>query len=527
VKTVLVVDDSESVVSLLQLKLHKKNYAVLIARSYAELQKIFEKNRSLHCAIVDWNLEGVEKGQAVSFLTEQGIPSIVLSGELSLDLQEQIRDKKNVDYVYKGDIFAFDYVVYIIDRLREIDNRKALVVNDSKTQTYVIKTYLEELTFQVFVASSAEEGLALMDTHANIQFVFTDYILPKMNGVQFISKLRKKFSPEELIIIALTGSTSRDLAIHLLKAGANDFISKPFRKEEFNKRIFKEMELLSILEENRRYMAIIDDYVIFSRTDIQGRIKYASTALCRAVGYSKEELLGQTHKIFRHPDTSIDKYNDILASVSKMGSWSGEVRNQKKDGRPFWVNLLITPVFDHNGKLTEYIYLRNDITARKEIETLATLDYLTKLKNRKYFDAKLAALFLKYSQTADRISVIFFDVDFFKKINDTHGHEKGDFVLKSLARLVRKQMNKKMLAARWGGEEFIILDKEPLQFAEKFAEFLRRQIEMIDFGNMGTVTCSFGVTSNRSGDNEVLLLKRADEALYNAKNSGRNQVRTL
>jgi diguanylate cyclase (GGDEF)-like protein len=123
------------------------------------------------------------------------------------------------------------------------------------------------------------------------------------------------------------------------------------------------------------------------------------------------------------------------------------------------------------------------------------------------------------------LSLILFDIDHFKSVNDTYGHSAGDNVLKRLAKRVQANIRETDIFARWGGEEFVILAPglfimEAVQFAEK----LRRNIEELDFTKPQKITLSFGVAAFKKGDSSTILINRADEALYRAKENGRNQV---
>ena len=124
------------------------------------------------------------------------------------------------------------------------------------------------------------------------------------------------------------------------------------------------------------------------------------------------------------------------------------------------------------------------------------------------------------------LSLIIFDIDYFKQINDTYGHLVGDSVLRELAQVVQANMRQSEYFVRWGGEEFILLlPGTDLYGAQMVAEKLRRIVEKTEFSEVGKVTCSFGVTTLRSDDTMQSFLQRADEALYEAKRSGRNQVK--
>ena len=162
---------------------------------------------------------------------------------------------------------------------------------------------------------------------------------------------------------------------------------------------------------------------------------------------------------------------------------------------------------------------------QKSIEDQATHDALTKIYNRYGINRVLSNKIYEYKRYQETFSIIFFDIDYFKNVNDTYGHDIGDFVLQNIAKIVSNNIRESDIFGRWGGEEFIvILPKTPLNEAVRVANKLRKSIESEHFGIEQKITCSFGVTEVREGDTASTLLKRADEYLYIAKESGRNCV---
>jgi len=178
---------------------------------------------------------------------------------------------------------------------------------------------------------------------------------------------------------------------------------------------------------------------------------------------------------------------------------------------------------------TQYLLLFHNITKivgeKNKIVKIAEHDALTGIYNR----VKLNSLFPDFIYNANRydkdFSVILFDIDHFKRINDTYGHNVGDSVLIELTHTVKNLLRDNDIFVRWGGEEFIIvLQIASLSDASKLASRLRKNLEEHPFLHVGKVTCSFGVTEFKDGDTQMILLERADEALYEAKENGRNRV---
>jgi len=161
----------------------------------------------------------------------------------------------------------------------------------------------------------------------------------------------------------------------------------------------------------------------------------------------------------------------------------------------------------------------------KELEILSTTDQLTGIHNRRHAESLLYRQFQHSERYNVPLSVILVDLDWFKNINDTYGHNEGDCVLVSIARSVQQCIRNTDMAARWGGEEFLILAPETdMETCEALAQRLRKEIADQSFELCPQITASFGITEYRQGDTINTLLKRADTALYQAKEQGRNRV---
>jgi len=181
-----------------------------------------------------------------------------------------------------------------------------------------------------------------------------------------------------------------------------------------------------------------------------------------------------------------------------------------------------------------YLLSFTDITKLESdkdfIRKLADYDALTKIYNRVKFNEMFPIYLERYDRYNETFSIILFDIDHFKLINDNQGHNIGDKVLIELASLVKQKLKhlkirKTTLFSRWGGEEFIILVQfVKIEQAQKIANILKKDISEYHFPKVGRVTCSFGVTEVKPNDNQIDIFHRADKALYKAKENGRNQV---
>jgi diguanylate cyclase (GGDEF)-like protein len=162
---------------------------------------------------------------------------------------------------------------------------------------------------------------------------------------------------------------------------------------------------------------------------------------------------------------------------------------------------------------------------KEELRRISTTDYLTRIDNRRKLEAELERLIPSHDDGRRRFSIIIADVDHFKDVNDTYGHQAGDAILSEIAGLLAKSTRSTDHVGRWGGEEFLILcEGASREGALATAEKLRREIESHVFPCVGSVTCSFGVGAYESGASKEEVFRRADKALYCAKTGGRNRV---
>jgi diguanylate cyclase (GGDEF)-like protein len=161
----------------------------------------------------------------------------------------------------------------------------------------------------------------------------------------------------------------------------------------------------------------------------------------------------------------------------------------------------------------------------RALKRLATIDKLTGTYNRRKVEEIIEREMGRFRRLNKPLSMVIFDIDNFKKINDTYGHNIGDYVLRKIVSIAKKTIRKIDYLIRWGGEEFMIISSETdMNEAHALAERIRRAIESYMFKNVGKVTASFGVTEFREGDTEDTFIKRADDVMYEAKIKGKNRV---
>ncbi len=222
-------------------------------------------------------------------------------------------------------------------------------------------------------------------------------------------------------------------------------------------------------------------------------------------------------------DASVSKYL-IQIPLKKITSSMFNYMQQNVIIAPYGNENVIIVIYDYTPLLEAQELLKQQA---EKFEIQATIDPLTQVYNRLKFNTILDLEVQRSKRYSRDLSIIIFDIDHFKKVNDTYGHLIGDEVLKGIALLVKNTVRTTDIFARWGGEEFIILLPETLlDRAVIVAERIRKTIEEYIFPEVGTKTCSFGVTIYHNDSNETYnqFINRADTHLYSAKNSGRNRV---
>jgi diguanylate cyclase (GGDEF)-like protein/PAS domain S-box-containing protein len=255
-------------------------------------------------------------------------------------------------------------------------------------------------------------------------------------------------------------------------------------------------------------------------------------------GYPPEELTGQPLEQLLPPRfraahaAHLERY--FAAPGTRPMGIGLNLVGQRKDGSQFPMHVAVGLVHLAEGPAS--VAFLTDITETKKVtEELkhlnqlllcqASTDPLTGISNRSKFSESLGMEIMRSKRFRLPLSLIIFDVDHFKIINDTYGHNTGDCALQYLTGLVAKFVRRNDLFARWGGEEFVIMATNTgRRGAIIFAEKLRSMIEKFDFPEVGHLTCSFGVAEFVHDDTDEVLINRADQILYQAKAGGRNRV---
>lgn len=256
-------------------------------------------------------------------------------------------------------------------------------------------------------------------------------------------------------------------------------------------------------------MSFMDDDLCFSDVNASFR---------QMIGYTRKELIGRPlYDFCEQPLT--------LALPKPNTPSSTELAIRRKCGMSLWVRLHLHRLDAHPDQKHRYVAIKESIHEHKRLELLASIDPLTQLYNRGHFNTLLERELSRLQRSAHPASLVLCDIDDFKKLNDTHGHLFGDKALAYVAQTIAQSIRRHDVAARWGGEEFIILLPDTqLEQALHVAQKIRLALAHAEFQKTVTVTASFGVAQLRRQDSAVSWFHRTDEALYRAKQAGKNRV---
>jgi diguanylate cyclase (GGDEF)-like protein/PAS domain S-box-containing protein len=274
-------------------------------------------------------------------------------------------------------------------------------------------------------------------------------------------------------------------------------------------------------------------------TNLEAKIEYVNEAFVRNTGYSREEAIGQNPRVLQSGNTSKETYATLWKAMAEGQSWSGEFNNQRKDGSQYTESAVISPIRQPNGLITHYVAVKSDITERKaaedKINTLAFYDALTKLPNRRLLLDRLQHALASSSHTQRNGALLLIDLDNFKTINDTLGHDIGDLLLQEVALRLLRCIRKGDTVARPGGDEFLVILEglnENLEDAateakivgEKILAALNQPYQLANYLHLSTPSIGVALFGNQKVAVEGLLTQ-AELAMYQSKAAGRNTLR--
>lgn len=447
---------------------------------------------------------------------------------------------------------------------------RILVVDDIPANVKLLEARLLAEYFDVLTADDGYKALDIV-AHTSVDIILLDIMMPGMDGFEVCERLKADPKTSHIPVVMVTALDQPADRVRGLKAGADDFLTKPVNDLQLVSRVKSLVRLKTLSDELRiraetaRHIGF-EDYLRMDSLDAPGQV-----LLIDARASSQERIIKALKPVadvtaMSDPQAAIfeaaenpfdlviingstDHYDPLrlcaqlrqlertrfmpLLLATEIGDEDIIVRALDLGVndyivRPLDPNELVARTLTQIKRKRYNDRLRSSV--RQTIE-LAVTDGLTGLNNRRYLDNHLKTLFNRAATRGRALSVCITDIDRFKQVNDTYGHDAGDEVLKEFARRIRSTVRGADLACRYGGEEFVVVMPDTdAAAAAMIAERLRDIIERTPFALPGSdvglsLTASLGIATNAPGvDTPEQLLKQADKALYEAKNSGRNRV---
>jgi|GEM_PF-936645 len=445
-----------------------------ISTSYSDSLEIL-KSRDYFLTLLDFNIPNFDYSKILKFFKSKNIPYVALLNDDKIDLEKEIEP---VDILIKNSSSVVVDFYNLLERLRVAKNTKVLIVDDSKTYRAVYRSLLENRFFKIVEARDGIEALKVLKQNLDVKLILTDYLMPNMDGLEFVKKLRESYASDYKKIIVISNVKDTSIPTKFLKAKADDYIKKPFLDEEFYNRIYINLEnqlsferinrqLLEIKYQNREleknqlllneYKKAVDESSIVSKTNIHGVITYVNDEFCRVSGYERSELIGHMHNIIRDPSNPKSLFKKLWETILDKKIYKAVLKNRTKQGGVYYVDTVIFPILNIDSTIMEFISIRRDVTKlieqRETIKEQST-DYLTKLPNR----VKLVS---DLKQNNSDINIAILDIETFKEINDFYGDEIAGELLCKIANKILAICNESGFKLyRISIDEFAILSQK-------------------------------------------------------------------
>ncbi|MDC0932453.1 diguanylate cyclase [Arcobacteraceae bacterium] len=399
----------------------------------------------------------------------------------------------------------------------------------------LFKNKIEE--FSLIFAKNGNEAINIL-LKESIDMILLDAMIDDTDGYETAKLIKSNSVINHIPMIFLIENKTHNTIENAFKYGV-DYLLKPFDKDVLFTRIKSQFEVLELHNK-------LEDQISFNQSvlnaqknmilihDDNGLINANQSFYSFFCVHNTEEFIS-TYGSLVSQFMEYENYFS-LSDLNNTVPWLSELSS--KENTPYSILLLNhntfqpeTFVIDVNpiGNLDKFVITLTNITSiitqSKRYEMKATYDVLTNIYNRNKFNDCIDEQYKLFARYGGELSFAIFDIDFFKQVNDVHGHVVGDETLITFAQTIENNIRNTDVFARWGGEEFtLLLPCTKLEDATFVTNNLRKIIEKLNFKTIGQKTCSIGLTQFKKGDTVDSVLLRADEALYEAKETGRNKV---
>ena len=509
-----------------------------------DAMKLGELDKQWDIVLCDYMLPNFGPFPALQLLHESGLdlPFIVVSGQLTASAAVQIMKAGCHDYIMKHDMGRLNHAIEraLADaKVRQKQKQLYNALQDSEQRFRAIADYTHNweswlstnnTLHWVNPAVELLSGYTVEDCYA-----MDDYPLPIIHPDDrevIISKLE----------LAAHGASENDLSFRIIRkdgqltwmGGSWQSIKNDngealgyrtsFRDISQRKRDEDQLQLAA------RFFKQAHEGIMV--TDATGTIVDVNPTFTKITGYSYENAVGNNPQKLNWTIQPPDFFVDMLKSIKERGYWRGETWSLKKNGDQFAEKLTVSALTNESGLTTHYVYLLSDITESKQqqqqLEQLAHYDPLTNLPNRVLFADRFSQVIAHCKRTSNQLAVCFLDLDDFKSVNDTHGHDMGDQLLMEVAKRIKTVLREGDTASRQGGDEFTLLlgGIKSIAHCEQILSRIQNALALpyVISEHKFEISASLGVTLYPTDNADLgTLLRHADQAMYQAKSAGKNQ----
>jgi len=381
--TILIVEDSKSMNKMITKSFSSRGFNCLNVFTLEEARDKLQ-SENIDYIILDLHLPDGNGFELINELEGSQEKIFVITVESDKKFQNDAFKKGIVDFFVKDSDFFYKIaqIENMIESLEKNKIKTILIVDDSRVIQEQLKHTLKSRNYLIEVAAQTQEAMEIIQSK-QIDLILLDVELKDSNGIEFLQENKNYITVKRNIpVMIISGNVNTTIIREGLKAGAVDIIRKPYIEEEIILKVNLWIDYGRKAEEIKVSTAILSEYkdavdesAIVSKTNTKGIITYVNEQFCTLSGYKESELLGQHHNIVRHTDMSAEAFKDLWDTVKiQKKSWTGKVKNRKKNGEYYWVDAMIKPIIDADGDIVEFIGLRKDIT---EIE-----NYKEILKNK-------------------------------------------------------------------------------------------------------------------------------------------------
>ncbi len=556
-KRILIIEESATLRYMLGKTVQKQGYELISADSFSSaINSLQSASQQLHAIVVGWpNYEDFDEPKQLLLILDREpyseVPVVLLSNDAELELLNWMSTRKKTALVpwenYQEVASTLESMLNPGAQQPVIEQRKTdhnevkiniLFVDDSKSIRTYYQRLLERNNYEVITASSVDEAYRIaFDQKVDIAIV--DYFMPEQNGYVLCQKLRDDPHTAEIRTAVITGTYLDSVIRDCLQAGAIECMFKNEAEELFLARLSgmrRFIEVQRSIEKQRENLAAILESVgegVYG-VDKDGRVTFMNPAALKVLGlHDVKALLGLYANESFHvnkQDIGRDLLKEAYCSGKQLQGWETQFRH--RSGKEIPVDCTLYPL-SVNGKQEGSVIAFRDISDRKMMEEKlrwqATHDHLTGLYNRRYFESYLENEINNVKRSGIMSAVVYLDLDRFKYVNDTAGHEVGDRLLIDLSQEVNKSLRRHDIAARIGGDEFaLILKNVDESLAINIADEIRTSLSNLRVHHEDKtyhVNASFGVAlmdepDITGGD----VMANADIACHISKRMGRNQT---